>query len=152
MVVSDTESVPVVSVPAQPLPPKSAQKQSLYKLRSSTKQLCSSNSRYIHPSWYQKCSTYLAQLLIQEYDRHIAHLYHPVTGAKETYDYLHTQDPVKWETSFSNDIGRLAQGVDARMKTGNKNILFIPRITALFLASLSASLMTARFEMTMTTF
>ena len=69
----------------------------------------------------------MLQLLIQEYDHHIAHLYHTVTGAKENYNDIRAQDLVKWETRFSNDIGRLAQGVGTLMKTGNKNILFISR-------------------------
>ena len=68
----------------------------------------------------------MAQILIQEYYHHIANIYHPVTIAKETYDYLRTQDPVKWETSFSNKIGRLAQGVGTCMKNGNENIFLIP--------------------------
>ena len=68
---------------------------------------------------YHTRSTDLSQLLIQEYDHHIAHLYHTVTGAKETYDSLRNQDPVKWETIFSNDISRLLQGVGNHMKAGN---------------------------------
>ena len=40
-------------------------------------------------------------------------------GAKETYDYLCAQYPAKWETSFSNEIGQLAQGVCTRMKRGH---------------------------------
>ena len=64
----------------------------------------------------------LAQLLIQEYYHHIAQLYHLVTGVKETYDSLLDKDPVNWETSFSNEIGRLAQSVGIRMKTRNENI------------------------------
>ena len=67
----------------------------------------------------------LAQLLTPDYDPHIAHLYHPVTGEKESYDSLRKQDPKKWETAFSNEIGRLAQGVGERMPTGNENIFFI---------------------------
>ena len=88
----------------------------------------SPNSRHIHPSRYHTRSTALAQILIQEYDHHVAHLYHPFTVAKETYDSLCDQYPVKWETSFSNEIGPLAQGVGTRMKTGNDNIFFILRI------------------------
>ena len=90
-VVSDTASVPMVTVPEQPSPQKSAHKKTPYILRSSTKQSRSPNSRYIHPSRYPTHSTALAQLLIKEYDHHIAHLYHPVTGAKEIYDSLYTQ-------------------------------------------------------------
>ena len=80
-------------------------------MSSSTRQLCLPHSRYIHPSRYHACSTPLAQLPIQEYDHHIDHLYHSVIGAKETYDSIRTQYPVRWETSLSNQIGRLTQGV-----------------------------------------
>ena len=97
-------------------------------LRSSTKKLCSPNSQNINPSQYHTRPTDLEQLLIHAYDHHIAHIYHPVTGAKETYDYLRDQDTFKWETSFSNEIGRLAQGVGTHMKNGNENIFFIPKI------------------------
>ena len=62
----------------------------------------------------------LKKVLIQDYYHQIARLYHLVTGAKESYDYLCTQDPFKWENSFS-------QGFGTRMKTGNKNIFFIPK-------------------------
>ena len=55
------------------------------------------------------------------------HLYHSVTGARENYDSISAQDPVKWETIFSNNIGQLSQGVGTRMKSGNENIFFIPR-------------------------
>jgi hypothetical protein len=76
-------------------------------------------------------STALAQLMATEYeaarDAHLNHIYHPVTGTKESYDSLRSQNPDRWETSFSNEIGRLAQGVGDRMKSGNENIFFIPR-------------------------
>ena len=65
----------------------------------------------------------MAQLFIQEYDHQIAHLYHPVTGEKATYNSLLAQDPVKWETSFSNEIVQLSQVVGTCMKNGNENIL-----------------------------
>ena len=116
-----------MTFPAQPSPTKSSHKQASYKLQSSTKQLRFPNSLYIHPSRYHTRSTDLAQLFIQEYDHHITPIYHPVTGVKETYDSLSAQYPVQWETSFSNDIDRLSQGVGTRMKSGNKNILCIPR-------------------------
>ena len=116
-----------MAVPSQPSPPKSAHKQALYKMRSSTKQSRSINSHYIHPLQYHTCSTTLAQLLIQEYYHHVAHLYHPVTGANETYYSLRDKYPMKWEISFSNYIGWLAQGVGTRMKTWNKSIFSIPR-------------------------
>ena len=45
-------------------------------------------------------------------------------GAKETYDSLCAQYPVKWETSFSKEIGQLAQVVGTRMKRGH---IFITR-------------------------
>ena len=69
----------------------------------------------------------LAQLLTEEYDAHVNHLYNPVTGNKETYDSLRAQDPEKWERSFSTEIGRLASGVGERMPSGNEKIFFIPR-------------------------
>ena len=76
-------------------------------------------------------STALAQLMATEYeaarDAHLNHIYHPVTGTKESYDSLRSQNPDRWETSFSNEIGRLAQGVGDRMTSGNENIFFIPR-------------------------
>ena len=114
---SDNASGPRVSVPAQPSPPILAQKQASYKLSSSTQKSRLPNSRYIHPSWYHTRSIALEKILIQEYDHHIAHLYHPVSSAKKTYDYLHTQDPVKSETSFSNEIRRLAQAFGTHMKS-----------------------------------
>ena len=44
-------------------------------------------------------STALAQLMTTEYeaarDAHLNHIYHPVTGTKETYDSLRRQNPVK---------------------------------------------------------
>ena len=45
----------------------------------------------------------------------------------ETYDSIHTKDPVKWETSLSNNIGRLAQGVGTFMENVNINIFLIPK-------------------------
>ena len=95
-------------------------------MRPSTRQLSLPCSRYIHPSRYHTRSTSLSQLLIKEYDHHISHLYHPVTRAKEAYDYLRTQYPVKWETSFSKKIGLLAQGVVTLMKDENEKIFIIP--------------------------
>ena len=84
-------------------------------------------SRYIHPLRQNTHSTALVQFLIQDYYHRITHIYHPDTGAKETYNSLRAQYPVKWETSFSNDIGRLAQGVGNHMKNGNENIFLITR-------------------------
>ena len=101
--------------------------QTSYKLRSSTRQACLLCSWYIHLSCYHTCSTALTQRLIQEYDNQISHLYHPVTGSKKTYDSLRTQDPVKLETSFSKNIGQLAQVVGAHMKDVKENIFFITR-------------------------
>ena len=126
-VVSYTVSVPRVEVPSQPSPPKSEHKQASYKLISSTKKSCYPNIQYIHPSQYHTRSTALEKLLIKEYDKQILHLYHTFTGAKETYNSLRNQDTVKWETSFSDEIVRLAQGVGTCIKTVNENILFISR-------------------------
>ena len=72
-------------------------------------------------------TTALAQLLQTDYEAHISHLYHPVTGEKESYDSLRAQDPEKWERAFSNEMGRLAQGVGTRMPDGNENIFFIKK-------------------------
>jgi hypothetical protein len=73
----------------------------------------------------------LAQLLIEDTlkhsDHHLSHIYHPVTGIRETYDSLRAKDPERWERSFANEIGRLAQGIGDRMKSGNENIFFIPK-------------------------
>ena len=82
-------------------------------------------SWYIHPLRYHTSSTSLAQLFIQEYDYHISHLYHLVTGANDTYNYLHAQYPFKWETSFSNKIGLLAQGVGTNMENLNQELTFL---------------------------
>ena len=82
-------------------------------------------------------STALAQLLTDtntetNYDAHVRafqanHIYHPLTGKKETYETLRAQNPPRWETSFANEIGRLAQGVGTRMPTGNNNLFFLHR-------------------------
>ena len=56
----------------------------------------------------------------------ITHIYHTVTGGKETYDYIRTKYAIKWETKFSNKIGQVALGVVNSMKSGNENIYFIP--------------------------
>ena len=37
----------------------------------------------------------------------------------KNYASIRTRDPVKWETSFSNKIDRLAQGVSTHMKNEN---------------------------------
>ena len=92
-VVSNTALFPRVSVWTQPSPPKislsdiikpvsSAQRQTSYKLLSSTKQSRIPYSLYTHSSNCHTCYTALAQLFIQEYDRHIFHLYHPFIKSK----------------------------------------------------------------------
>jgi hypothetical protein len=72
----------------------------------------------------------LAQIFMCEHestrDAHLNHIYNPVTGNKESYDSLRKQNPDRWETSFSNEIGHLAQGVGDHMKPGNENIFFSP--------------------------
>ena len=55
------------------------------------------------------------------------HIYHPDTGTKQTYDSLRKTNKARWERSFANEIGRLAQGVGERMKSGNDNMFFIPK-------------------------
>ena len=79
------------------------------------------------PRRHHTRTTDLAQLLQQDYEAHISHLYHPVTGEKESYDSLRAQDPEKWERAFSNEMGRLAQGVGTCMPYGNDNIFFIKK-------------------------
>ena len=64
---------------------------------------------------------------MQEYDQKFSHMYHPVKGAKETYNTLRYQYPVFWKTSFANKMGCLAQGVGTFTKSGNDNIFFIKR-------------------------
>ena len=60
-------------------------------------------------------------------DHKLNHIYNPDTGIKLTYDSLRKLDKDRWETSFANEIGRLAQGVGERMKSGNDNMFFIPK-------------------------
>lgn len=50
------------------------------------------------------------------------------TGQSQEYRHL-VQGPDKavWQTSFANEIGRLAQGVGTRMTSGTDTIFFIPR-------------------------
>ena len=52
----------------------------------------------------------------------------PTTGALLEYRHL-IKRPTKsiWENSFSNEIGRLAQGVGTRMPYGTNTIFFIPK-------------------------
>ena len=64
-----------------------------------------------------------------ERDAHLNHIYNPITGNKETYESLRLQNPDRWDTSFANEIGRLAQGVGTRMPQGSNNIFFIRRST-----------------------
>ncbi len=60
-------------------------------------------------------------------DHKLNHIYNPDTGIKLTYDSLRKLDKERWETSFANEIGRLAQEVGERMKSGNDNMFFIPK-------------------------
>ena len=46
---------------------------------------------------------------------------------KQTYDSLRKTDKARWEWSFANEVGRLAQGVGERIKSGNDNMFFIPK-------------------------
>ena len=55
------------------------------------------------------------------------YIYHPDTGTRQTYDSLRKTNKARWERSFANEIGRLAQGVAERMKSGNDNKFFIPK-------------------------
>ena len=77
----------------------------------------------------------LAQIILKEQentrDAHLNHIYNTATGNKESYDTLRKQNPERWETSFSNEIGRLAQGVGTRMKSGNENIFSSSAIKSL---------------------
>ena len=94
--VLDTASVPRMLVPLQPSPTKLSQNQTSYKLLSSIKQSRLPNSWHTHSLRYHTCFTAFSQQPIHYYDYHIVYLYHPVTGEKETYDFLHTQDLVEW--------------------------------------------------------
>jgi hypothetical protein len=52
----------------------------------------------------------------------------PITG--EVQEYQHLMKGIKkdiWTRVFANELGRLAQGVGNRMKTGRKTIFFIPK-------------------------
>ncbi len=60
-------------------------------------------------------------------DHKLNHIYNPDTGVKQTYDSLRKTDKARWERSFANEIDRLAQGVDERMKSGKDNMFFIPK-------------------------
>ena len=55
------------------------------------------------------------------------HIYNEQTEHKETYETLLKQDPEHWSCSMANKLGRLAQGVGERMKTGNNNIFYIKK-------------------------
>ena len=54
-------------------------------------------------------------------------MYNPETGGKETSDSLMKKDPTKWGSAMSKELGRLAQGVGERMKTGRDNIFYIQK-------------------------
>ena len=62
---------------------------------------------------------------MQEYNHHISHMYHPITGVKETHDTLCAQDSVFWETIFTKTMVHISQGIGNHMKSGNENIFFI---------------------------
>ena len=49
----------------------------------------------------------------------------PSQWREKPYNYLQAQDSIKWETIFSNEIGRLAKVVGNRIKSGNENIICI---------------------------
>ena len=92
-----------------------------------------------------KLHGFLAQAAIQEYDNptsvtHHAphgpllknHVYHSVTGAKQSLDKLiNGHDKITWTTSLSNELGRCAQGVGktrepSKRVSGTNIIFFIP--------------------------
>jgi len=60
-------------------------------------------------------------------DHKLNYIYNPDTGVNQTYDSLRRTDKAHWERSFANEIGRLAQGVGERMKSGSDNMFFIPK-------------------------
>jgi hypothetical protein len=55
------------------------------------------------------------------------HIYHPQTGAKQSYDRLKLSNPPRWTTGMANEFGRLASGVGTRMPTGTNTIFFIAK-------------------------
>ena len=79
------------------------------------------------PQLNHSCAQAAAQLAINEYTSaaYAFHMYNPETGGKETFDSLMKKDPTKWGSAMSKELGRLAQGVGERMKTGRDNIFYI---------------------------
>jgi hypothetical protein len=55
------------------------------------------------------------------------HIYHPQTGAKQSYDRLKLSNPSRWTAGMANEFGRLASGVGTRMPTGTNTIFFIDK-------------------------
>ena len=85
--------------------------------------VCSSlNTWRYYPHLRHTCAASVAQLLIQI---HLNHLYHPVTGQRETYEKLKLRRPKRWITSMSNELGHLASGVGERMASGRDTFFFI---------------------------
>jgi hypothetical protein len=78
-------------------------------------------------SRYAQAAAQLAQ--DQEYynPAQVNHMYHPVTGMRENYDQLKKREPDRWNRSMANEMGRLAQGVGTRMKSGTDTTYFIKR-------------------------
>ena len=57
----------------------------------------------------------------------VNHIYHPTTSKKETIDtLLQGSDSTVWSASLSNELGRLAQGINGRV-TFTNTIYFIPK-------------------------
>ena len=56
------------------------------------------------------------------------HIYHPTIGDIQTYRKLMKDPTVSkiWKESFANELGKLAQGVGSRIKSGTDTIFFIP--------------------------
>ena len=59
---------------------------------------------------------------------HLNRLYHPVTGQRETYEKIKLQQPKRWITILSNELGRLASGVRDIVTSGTDTIFLFTRI------------------------
>ena len=57
--------------------------------------------------------------MIQE---QLNHLYHSVTGKRETYYKLKLLHPKLWIAIISNELGRLASGVGDMIKSGTDTV------------------------------
>jgi hypothetical protein len=76
---------------------------------------------YIYPNSYKQRAA--QHLLAQHLTSKLLHIF-DTTGKKQTIDSLLRSNPVTWKPALSNEIGRLAQGIqDAK---GNDALEFVP--------------------------